>query len=96
MVLIGLAVRCHEGGELFKVVMPDSGIILLQLCRFLIRKKNILISAVGSAEESFALTLSLSLFIYLYIFLYLFLSLRHAGVTVLSHRCHNVMLFLPS
>ena len=70
MALITLAGRSHVLGQLFDVLAPYSGKTGLQVCQFLVRQENILVTAIGvggvsllylSLSLSLSLTLSLSL-----------------------------------
>ena len=55
MALIPLAGRSHVLGQLFDVLAPYSGKTGLQVCQFLVRQENILVTAIGAG----ALTLSI-------------------------------------
>ena len=55
MALITLASRSHVLGQLFDVLAPYSGKTGLQVCQFLVRQENILVTAIGAG----ALTLSI-------------------------------------
>ena len=55
MALIPLAGRSHVLGQLFDVLAPYRGKAGLQVCQFLVRQENILVTAIGAG----ALTLSI-------------------------------------
>ena len=55
MALIPLAGRSHVLGQLFDVLAPYRGKAGLQVCQFLVRQKNILVTAISAG----ALTLSI-------------------------------------
>ena len=55
MALIPLAGRSHVLGQLFDVLAPYGGKAGLQVCQFLVRQENILVTAIGVV----ALTLSI-------------------------------------
>ena len=55
MALIPLTGRGHVFGQLFDVLAPYSGKTGLQVCQFLVRQENILVTAIGVG----ALTLSI-------------------------------------
>ena len=64
MALIPLASRSHVLGQLFDILAPYGGKAGLQICQFLVRHENILITAIGAGGLSL-----LYLFLYLYLFL---------------------------
>ena len=55
MALIPLAGRSHVLGQLFDVLAPYRGKAGLQVCQFIVRQENILVTAIGAG----ALTLSI-------------------------------------
>ena len=55
MALITLASRSHVLGQLFDILFPYSRKADLQVCQFLVRQENILVTAIGAG----ALTLSI-------------------------------------
>ena len=55
MALITLAGRSHVLGQFFDVLFPYSRKAGLQVCQFLVRQENILVTAIGVG----ALTLSI-------------------------------------
>ena len=62
MALIPLAGRGHVLGQFFDVLAPYSGKTGLQVCQFLVRQENILVTAIGAGGASLLyLSLSLSL-----------------------------------
>ena len=69
MALIPLAGRSHVLGQLFDVLAPYSGKAGLQVCQFLVRQENILVTAIGAggAPRFGASLLYLSLYLYLFL-----------------------------
>ena len=64
MALIPLAGRSHVLGQLFDVLAPYGGKAGLQVCQFLVRQENILVTAIGAGGASL---LYLSLYLYLFL-----------------------------
>ena len=64
MALIPLAGRSHVLGQLFDVLAPYGGKAGLQVCHFLVRQENILVTAIGAGGASL---LYLSLYLYLFL-----------------------------
>ena len=76
MALITLASRSHVLGQLFDVLFPYSRKADLQVCQFLVRQENILVTAIGAGGASL---LYLSLYLYLFLSLYLYLWWTNVG-----------------
>ena len=68
MALIPVAGRGHVLGQLFDVLAPYGWKAGLQVCQFLVRQENILVTAIGAGG---APLLYLSLYLYLFLLLYL-------------------------
>ena len=64
MALIPFAGRSHVLGQLFDVLAPYGGKAGLQVCQFLVRQENILVTAIGAGGVSL---LYLSLYLYLFL-----------------------------
>ena len=64
MALIPLAGRSHVLGQFFDVLFPYSRKAGLQVCHFLVRQENILVTAIGGGGASL---LYLSLYLYLFL-----------------------------
>ena len=70
MALITLASRSHVLGQLFDILFPYSRKADLQVCQFLVRQENILVTAIAAGVASL---LYLSIYLYLFLSLYLYL-----------------------
>ena len=69
MALIPLAGRGHVLGQLLDVLAPYGGKAGLQVCHFLVRQENILVTAIGVGRVPRFRAYLLYLSLYLYLFL---------------------------